>query len=103
MTKKNIYLRATIGMALFVFHTLLFSEITFAYQSHDLDEFDDLEKKTDNNNDKDSKQPESVLAISMQKGKRNSNKSQAKLFNSLHGSECCRLDLLLCERCNASP
>ena len=52
MTKKKIYLRTTIWGGVFVFLTFLFSEITFAYQNHDLDEFDDLEKKSDNNNDK---------------------------------------------------
>ena len=63
MTTKNLYLKNTILKGLFVILTFLFSEITFAYQNHDLDEFDDLEKKsfyeqkkkTDNNNDKDRK------------------------------------------------
>ena len=46
MNKKNTYLRCNIGMGLFIFLTFLFSPITFAYQDHDLDEFDDLELKS---------------------------------------------------------
>ena len=46
MTKKNIYLRTTIWMGLFVFLTILFSELTFSNQDNELDEFDDLELKS---------------------------------------------------------
>jgi len=48
MNKKNINLRATFWMGLFVFFTIIPS-IIFANQTYDLDEFDDLEKKSDNN------------------------------------------------------
>ena len=51
MNKKNINLRTTIWMGLFVFLTLIPSMI-IANQAYDLDEFYDLEKKSDNNDDK---------------------------------------------------
>lgn len=59
MNKKNINLRTTIWMGLFVFLTIIPSTI-FAIQAYDLDEFDDLElkssgnqkKKNDNDDDK---------------------------------------------------
>ena len=48
MNKKNLNLRTTIWMGLFIFFTIIPS-IIFANQTYDLDEFDDLEKKSDNN------------------------------------------------------
>ena len=51
MNKKNLNLRTTIWMGLFVFLTIIPS-IIIANQAYDLDEFDDLEKKSLNNKEK---------------------------------------------------
>ena len=45
MNKKNINLRTAIWMGLFVF-LIIIPSIIFANQAYDLDEFDDLEKKS---------------------------------------------------------
>ena len=43
MNKKNIYIRTTNWIGIFVFLTFLLPAITFTDQGYDLDEFDDLE------------------------------------------------------------
>jgi len=53
MNKKNLIIRATIWMGLFVFFTIIPS-IIFANQTYDLDEFDDLEKKSLNEKERES-------------------------------------------------
>ena len=53
MNKKNLNLRTTIWMGLFVFLTIIPS-IIFANQTYDLDEFDDLEKKSLNEKERES-------------------------------------------------
>jgi len=51
MNKKNINLRTTIWMGLFVFLTIIPS-IIIANQAYDLDEFDDLELESSDNKKK---------------------------------------------------
>ena len=65
MNKKNIYLRFTIWLGLFVFLTLLSPAITFANQNHDLDEFNELE----------------LTSLDEQKKKSDKNKQRLILFN----------------------